>query len=316
MSQQLYVPTDARGTQYVGDDEIHWSLPEQAPDGVLQPGAPVAAGPGSPLRLFTLEGLFEHGFGERIFLARIEAASGAEVTGFGVECDAAHLLAETAWSITGAARLAVDCASHVLGDRAATPLAGGSSLGQVLEACRAWLEHADEDAGGVLGRVARLATARRLRKRGAEVGELAFALALVDEDEDLDTFDDPDWAAVAAARDAVLAAVEALRHTAFPHLVEDENVRWELDSGASAEPPEVVGTPWGNFMAGRRSGIVPAWVAARDAAERARQAAEDTGGAAAREAEASWQVERLAEALDSGSSGDSRPSGEQDGGAR
>jgi len=297
VSQQLYVSTDARGTQYFGEAEIRWSLPVRAPGGTFKPGEVVKGTHKTPLPLLSLDGLLEGGLAERIFIAEVEAGSGAAEASFGLEADAARLVAETAWSITAAARFALDCAGHVLGDRAAISLPGGPSLGEVLAAARGWLEQSENGDGGLLGRMARVATAHRLRKQGAELGDFAFAVTVLDQQRDLDVLDDPEWVAIAATRDAVLSAVEALRHEAFPHLVEDENVRYELDSESNDAPPEIVETPWGSFMAGRRSGVVPAWIAARDAAERARQAVADDAGAEAGAAERAWQRELLLTAL-------------------
>jgi len=289
---QLFVSTDARGTQYFGGATIRWSLPVAARDGTVRPGEWVHASAETPLPLLDTDGLLDEGLTERVFRAEPRPGAGSRRTDFGLEVAEARLVSETPWTLSEAARFAIDCADHILGERASMALPSGPSLGDVLSAARRWLERAEGAEAGLLGRVARMATVHRLRKRSSDLSDLAFGLAVVDERRDLDTLNDPDWVAIATTRDAVLASVEALRHQAFPHLVEDENVRYEVDT-ENEGPPEVVPTPWGNFMAGRRSGAVPAWVAARDAAERARQAAADEGGPDAAAAERAWQVERL-----------------------
>jgi hypothetical protein len=59
-----------------------------------------------------------------------------------------------------------------------------------------------------------------------------------------------------------------------------------------------VDTPWGRFpVGGGGPKYAPAWAAARDAAERSREAAADLNGVAAAPAERSWQVGRLVELL-------------------
>ena len=82
---------------------------------------------------------------------------------------------------------------------------------------RQWLEDASGETG-LLGRISRLATLRRLRRQAGEVGGLAFDAVFDAEAADEDIFEDERWNAIAATRDAVLAAIEAVRHDAFPHL--------------------------------------------------------------------------------------------------
>ncbi|MDA8039236.1 MAG: hypothetical protein M0Z69_08760 [Actinomycetota bacterium] len=294
----LFVPTDARGVEYYMEEEFRWPLPHPSgrPGEWLDSGDKAAQSALTGLPLFSLTGLLGE-LGERIFVAEIAPPSGAEARLPGVvEVDSARLSAETAWNVQAAARFALDCAEHVLVDPGRLWLPSGATLGEVLRAARSWLESSDGDTG-LLGRISRIATARRLRKRGDDIGDLAFSITLEDEAADVDALDDPDWEALAAARDAVLSAVEALRHEAVPQLLESENVRYEEDSGALQPPPEPVDTPWGSFIGGRRAGIVPAWVAARDAASRARDAAADANGAAAGAGELAWQLERLRAAL-------------------
>lgn len=291
-SEILFVPTDAKGVQYHLETELFWPLPAAGGEGDWT--SPPERGPAAAghLTLLTLGALLEE-LGERIFVA--EAAPGAatpsDERGI-VEARSARLVRETAWSVHEAARFALDCAQHVLAEPTGLKLRSGASLEEVMAAARSWLDRSEGDAG-LLGRVSRIATARRLRRRGDEVGDLAFAITVEDESEDLDAMEDPDWEAVAAVRDAVLSAVEALRHDAAPQLLESENTRYEEDSTGLEPLPEPVDTPWGSFIGGRRAGVVPAWVAARDAAARARDAAGDANGPEAGELERGWQLDRL-----------------------
>jgi hypothetical protein len=302
-SDRLYVPTDAKGVEYHLEAELLWPLPaavpgqaRPAPGEWLHSSDVKAAPPVAGLPLFSLDGLLDE-LGERIFIAEIATSSGAESNLPGVvEVDSARLIDETAWNVKAAAHFALDCAEHVLADPASLKLGSGASVADVLRAAHSWLDSSEGDTS-LLGRFSRIATARRLRRHSGEVGDLAFSVTLEDEASDVDALDDPDWTALAAARDAVLSAVEAIRHQAIPQLLEAENVRYEEDGGALQLAAEPVSTPWGSFVAGRRAGIVPAWVAARDAAERARRAATDANGAEAGDEERAWQRLRLARAL-------------------
>ena len=290
MAGEIYlVPTDAEGAQRAGEDVTKWPLPVREPDGTLEPGAAIEPQAGTPIVLHDLDGLLDE-LGERIFLAEaLEEDSGAATR--------ARLVSETSWNLHEAARFALDCAEHVITAPDELRLPSGASLADILAEARARLDEEEQAGTGLLERISRLALARRLRHASDDVADLALLLTAEDEGEDLDALDDPHWTAVAAIRDAGLSAVEAIRHDALPRLFESENRRYEGDAGSVSPPSEIVSTPWGNFAAGGWAGVVPAFVAARDAAERARQAAADAGGQEAGEKERAWQRERLAAAL-------------------
>lgn len=299
----LFVPTDRHGKQIHDGEETIWSLPSPA-DGdnggavgtVLEPSAH------GQVALLDLDGLLD-ALSERIFVARHVAGT-------------AELVSETAWSLREAAYFALDCAEHVTRDLALQPVPTGDALSVVLSQVRKWLDDAPAADAALLGRVSRVATIHRLRRKGAELADLAFSAAIDNEADAESLFEDERWTAIAAAQEAVLAAVEALRHEAFPRFVEAGNLRYEesvtsgrsagataadvVAEGAVAAVGEAAGNPtaaWGLFTPGRRSGIVPAWVAATDAAERARQSAKDSHGAPAAEVERAWQRECLARHL-------------------
>jgi hypothetical protein len=273
----------------VNPSRRRWPLPEKDDTGGFRPGAIVRLEKDEPLVLRDLDGLLED-LGERIFEAeRIPGQEG--------EQEGARLLAETAWSLGGAARFALDCVDHIVGGSSELKLPGGASVTELIEQARRFLEEGDEKHSGLLQSVSRLALARRLKQQGDDVADVALRFAVEDEAADEDTFSDPAWTAAASLRDALLAAVEALRHEALPSLVEGENLLYERDEAAASPEPELISTPWGNFTGGGLKGVVPAWIAAQDAAARARQAMADTAGPAAGEAERAYQKELLAKAL-------------------
>ncbi len=294
----LYVPTDPEGRQFYGDHETLWPLPRSEADGSMIRDEPTVASPTSPLALFSADGLLEE-LNERIFVAAVTPTALVEDRPWGVAADGARLLAETPWSTSAAARFALDCAHHVLSlaDADSVRLKSGETLVDVVDAARQWLADAESADAGLLGRVSRIALARRLRRSSDRVAALAFGRTVADEASDIDAMDDPEWEAIAATRDAVLAAVDAVRHQAFPQLAERESARYEEDLVNASPEPEPISTPWGTFVVGAPGGIVPASVAARDAAERARQAAADAGGREAEAAERAWQRDRLIAAL-------------------
>jgi hypothetical protein len=286
----LFVPTDRHGSQFHGGEETIWSLPSPASEddeGVVAPGAVTTPPAGGRIVLLDLDGLLDE-LGERIFVAE---ASG----------DGAQLVGETAWSASAAANFALDCAERVAANAGSVALASGETLADAIAAARAWLEDASGADTGLLGRISRLATLRRLRRHAGEVGEVAFDAAIDVEAADADMFSDERWTAIAAARDAVLAAIEAVRQDVFPHLSSAEGSASESERREGMQkPPTVVDTPWGAFRSTHTNAIVPAWVAAAEAAERARQAVTDAGGTGAPEAERAWQRDRLAQALRGG----------------
>ncbi len=282
-----FVATDADGLQHHEGYRRRWPLPVRTagdwqPGGVVEPdehGAPV---------LLDAAGILEQ-LGECVFVAEAVGDDGA-----------ARLVAGTSWSEKAAATFALDCVEHIL---AAVPgsadaeLPGGGALGPIIASAREYSVSGTGTDGHRLGFVSRLAAARRLRREGVSVGDTVFLAAVQDEAADLDVLGDPGWDTLAAAREAVLAAVEAVRHVSVPFLVDLETRRYEAREEGRAIQGGEVDTPWGRFPVGGGSKYAPAWAAARDAAERSRQAATDLGGPPAGESERSWQVGRLTELL-------------------
>jgi hypothetical protein len=208
-----------------------------------------------------------------------------------------RLLAPTAWTVPSAARLALDLAEHVVGDAADVTVPGGKTLREVLNDARAVLTEEVGTEHHGLDRLHERIVLRRLKHEGGAVGDAAFSeLAL--KDADADVLDDPVWTAIASVRDAVFATVEAVQYARDRRRSEREGDRFEEDlekAGGVTTPGPTAGFGAGPISVhrGPRAGWAPAWVAAMDTAERARQAAEHSGGADAASAERAFQVERL-----------------------
>ncbi len=176
------------------------------------------------------------------------------------------------------------------------PTAGRS--GRSSPRLRQYLETGTGSDDHRLGFVSRIAAARRLRRESTAIGDAAFTAAAQAEGQGVDIWSDPAWGTLAAARDAVLAAVEAVRHVAFPFLVDRETRRYEAHEEHKVAEVDQVDTPWGRFaVGGAGPKYAPSWVAARDAAERSRQAATDLNGPTVGQAERTWQIARLEERL-------------------
>ncbi|HVC24914.1 MAG TPA: hypothetical protein VND23_04080 [Acidimicrobiales bacterium] len=290
------MPTDSHGMQHTDGLDVAWQLP----GGDGRPGALTTAPGGLVLR--TASALLDE-LGERIFEAAPSGTT-ADVDTAGVaRVTAATLVVESGWNVERAATFALDCAEHVLGDASEAVLPGGSTLGSVITDAREVIERASDGAEQRLGVLARLNAARRLRRKGEVIGDFAFEAALEDTESAIDALEDPAWTKIASTRDAVLAAVEALRHLALPRYVAARehtyDGRHDADEGTASAPSTMWATPWGpiTFGAEHRQDYEPAWVAARDTAVRARDAARSAGGDSAESDERAWQATTLARAL-------------------
>jgi hypothetical protein len=293
MTDQLYVATGAGGIEHAATGEIAWPLPNE------QAGAPGAATTGSePLVLRRPAALLD-ALDEDIY--RAEALVDVKDLGDTVETSSARLVEKTRWDSDVAARFAIDCAEHALEGTEHVALPDGEELAPILAGARLVLERDERGSDERLGFLARLAAVRRLRKLRDSVSDAVLASTTADLGDDLDVVDDAKWAALAAGGEAVLAALEAVRHVALPRYVRsrEEAVDEHSDDAPPTSNPEFM-TPWGPiaFGAGHQSPYVPAWVGARDAAMRAREAAHDRGGDEAAAAELAWQANRLGEVLE------------------
>ena len=211
-------------------------------------------------------------------------------------------LHRTGWNPTVAARFALTCAEHALGASADVSLPSGSTLGEVVAEAKRFIEaSASESDERTLARLSVLATARRLRRSGGEIGDLARAIVAEDTEHELEATNDPAWLTAASIADAVLAAVEALRHVAMPRYVgEREEVAGSRDDQVgTAVQPAFFSTPWGDFVVGaeHESPYTPASHLAREASFRARESVREQQGDAAAAAERAWQAGELASLL-------------------
>ena len=284
-----FLATDTNGLQHHDGYKRQWHLPTPGADG-WQPGEAVEPDEHGRPVVFSAAELLDQ-LGERVFVAEdIDADSGA-----------ARLLAPTAWSETTAASFALDCVEHLLGivpGSAEADLPGGGTLGAIIASARQYIAEGAGSDTARLGLVSRIAAARRLRREGTAIGDAAFTAATQAEGQGIDIWSDPAFETLAAARDAVLAAVEAVRHVALPFLAERETRKYEAREERKSADVDEVDTPWGRFaVGGAGPKYMPSWVSARDAAERSRQAAADLAGTEGAEAERAWQLERLAQHL-------------------
>ncbi|MGD0743504.1 MAG: hypothetical protein ABSA31_09545 [Acidimicrobiales bacterium] len=301
MSEVLYVPVDEGGVEHAAAGDVAWALPGD--DGV-----PVTTDAARGLVLRTPAALLDV-LDEVIY--RAEPVHGAaQVTDGAMTVSSARLTTRTPWGTESAARFALACASHVLGDRADLRLPDGSTLGEIAADAQHVLEETGPDSAERLGRLARLSDLWRLHREREELGDVAFDLALDDEAKNLDTFDDPAYESVVPVIDAVLAAITALRHYALPRSEVNREERREereehraLGTRSMYKPPTVQGTPFGSVMVGggpRLGGGEPSWTGARESARHARLAARAAKGATGERGEREWQAAMLSSLLESG----------------
>lgn len=283
-----FVATDAEGMQHHEGRWTRWSLPTLQGSSWLPGDVLGAESDGTPVMLSAGQLLDE--LAERIYLAEPVGDDGA-----------ARLVRGTSWSARVAADFALDCVDHILGVVAGArdaELPGGGTLGAIIVSARQYLSTQAGDEAQRLGLVSRIAAARRLRRESTAIGDAAFTAATQAEGEGIDVSSDAAWETLAAAHDAVLSAVEAVRHVAVPFLAQREARRYEAREDGKGVEVDEVDTPWGRFaVGGGGPNYVPSSIAARDAAERSRQAAIDLDGPQAGDAERDWQAARLVERL-------------------
>jgi hypothetical protein len=301
MTDPLYVATDADGVEHTTDGDIAWQLPST--------GATTTARADHPLVLrdpAALLGVLEEA------IHRAEPVGETAPSGDGtVHATAARLVSETGWGTGSATRFALSCADHVLGDARGVPLPDGTPLGKVVSDAQRVLDGIEPRPGGdlgYLGYVARLSALRRLHRERGELSDLASAAMVADEAKDVEALDDPAYATVVPIVDAVLAAIEALRHHVLPRSemgledrAEEREQQRMLEGKLEIGVPTVTVTPTGPVMSGGGPKLLahePAWTSAREAARHARLAARDRGGPTGEEDERSWQASALASLLE------------------
>jgi hypothetical protein len=288
---QYFVATDETGVERMSGDSIRWTVPSDD-------GAAIALTRPDGLRIVLREPVaLLDTLDDVIWIAEPDDGVTATDVDGEFSTHSARLVRRTAWDQTAAARFAIDCAEHAIGRAAEVELPNGQKIADVLAAARAFLDSAT-DPGTHLGPLARLATIRRLKRENRLVTDLAYGLSMEDINNELDTTLDAAWTSAASVADSLFAALEALRHLAFPRYVgARENLAVEQGNHHEddAVPPSILTTPWGAISIGgdHESPYLPAAVAAREAALRAREAVRDRDGADGERAERAWQAERL-----------------------
>jgi hypothetical protein len=292
---QYFVATDEFGVERMSGDPIQWTVPSKADTSI-----DLTRPDGRPLVIREPIALLDS-LDDVIWIA--EAVGPViETHGDGkIVVQAARLVHRTSWAPASAARFAIDCAEHAIGNAGEVVLPNGQSIAQALNDARAFLDSATDPAAH-LGHLARVATIRRLKRENRLVADLAYGLSMEDISAELDTTLDVAWTSAASAADSLFAALEALRHLAFPRYVrarENLAVEQNAHGGTDTVQPGIFTTPWGPISIGadHESPYLPAAIAAREAALRAREAVRDRGGANAEIAERRWQAEHLRSSL-------------------
>jgi hypothetical protein len=297
MTDQLYVATGRTGVEHAAAGPVRWTLPARG-DGVT------VAAAGQSLHLRPPGALLD------VLEAEIyEAVPVGDATTRAqgvVSVGSARLVRRTGWDTRTAALFAIDCAAHAVDGSPWATLPDGTPPGDVLDDARRAVEGASDSGTDRLDYWARVSALRRMRRDRDELAELSRGLVVEDEARDVDAVDDPDYATVIPAADAVLVAIEALRHHLLPHLYTEITDKLEeaaevhnLDRRTAMSTPTVIATPFGPTVAGAPLILQyePAWAGAREAARHARQAAKDRGGHSAEIAEGAWQTAALTAVL-------------------
>jgi hypothetical protein len=298
MSDELYVATDATGIEHAASGRIEWVLPR---DGVA-----TDITPGATIILRRADALLED-LDERIFRATSEEVRPLTACGT-LEVTTARLVSETSWNATSATRFALGCARHLLDQVGDIALPDGTSLTAILDDAQRVLDGISTDPAPRLDYLARVRALRRLKHARRDIAEQSSE-ALADDDlKDVDALDDATYEKFAPITDAVLAAIEALRHHVYPHLYmqaedsHEERLEHKVEDRETLfSVPKITGTPWGSVMYGGGANIEydPAWTSAREAARHARMAIKDLKGPTAEHEELTWQADALEQVLNS-----------------
>jgi hypothetical protein len=298
MSDELYVTTDAAGTEHAALGRIEWVLPR---DGVASDITP-----GVTLILRRADALLEE-LDERIFRATSDEKRPLTAHGT-LEVTTARLVSETSWNSTSATRFALGCARHLLDEVGDVALPNGTSLTTVIDDAAKVLDGISTDAVERLDYLARVRALRRLRHARRDIAEQSSETLADDDVKDVDALDDPAYEKLAPITDAVLAAVEALRHHVYPHLYihaedsyEERLEHWVEDRKTPLPVPTILVSPFGASMSGGGPNIEydPAWTSAREAARHSRMAIKDLNGPTAEAEELKWQADALEQVLNS-----------------
>lgn len=292
---QYFVATDEFGVERMSGEPVQWAIPKNGEQSIA-----LSRPDGEPIIIRSRLALLDT-LDEVIWIAEPVGPITEERDSGEVLVRSARLVRRTTWDATAAARLAIDCAEHAIGDAANVVLPNGQRVEDVLVDARAFLDSASDPAAH-LGLLSRLATIRRLKRENRLVTDLAYGLSIEDLNNDLDVTLDPAWTSAASVADSLFAALEALRHLAFPRYVRAREAL-AVEQGTHGDPsasPTILSTPWGAITVGgseHESPYLPSAVAAREAALRAREAVRDRDGADAEAVEQRWQADHLAPML-------------------
>jgi len=292
----LYVPTDANGFEHTPGGVVAWISPD---------GGMVRTATSEQPVLLREAGALLDVLDECIYRAEALGESATSSDGV-VSARAGRLRGLTPWDTEAAAAFALDCVVHVLGDSADATLPDGTTFAEVVAEARGALGGLSDAAGAHLGLLVRLGALHRLKKDRWELGAVATGLVSDDVVRHLDALEDPRYEAIAPIVDAVLAAIEALRHHVLPRLlvgledsVEENEEHRVLDRQTVLHVPRLESTAWGPVEVGGSPSLPfePAWSSAREAARHARTCARSRGGAPAESDERAWQAARLSDIL-------------------
>jgi hypothetical protein len=262
--------------------------------------------PGVTLILRRADALLED-LDERVFRAASDQGGSPNASGT-LEVMTARLVAETNWNATSATKFALECARHLLDEVGDVTLADGTSLSAVLDDAERTVDDISSDGRERLDYLARVRALRRLKHARRDIAEQSLEALADDDAKDADALDDPAYEQFAPITDAVLAAIEALRHHVYPHLylraedaVEERLEHSVEDRKTLYQMPKMESTGFGPVMFGGGPNIEydPAWTSAREAARHARMAIKDRNGSTAETAELVWQAEALERTLNS-----------------
>ena len=291
VAESLYVATDEDGVEHGPEGEVHWKLP--GGDHAL------TVGEGQPLVLLPVSLMLDR---LDACIWRAEPVATANLSPDGSTTAAsARLVQRTSWDVRSATGFALDCAAHSLGRAVDATLPDGTTLQSVLDYARQLTSDNDRSSEARLGYFARLSALRRLKQQRGDLSDMQGELISEDAVHDIAALDDPAYATLLPVAEAVLAAIEALRHQVLPRAYAlTAEARQEREAHAensrAGAVPTLEPTPWGTIEVGghRVLEFAPAWASARNAARYARHAALLRGGKAAEQAEQEWQIDALA----------------------
>lgn len=290
MSDKFYVATGRDGVEHTAVGPVRWTLPDAS-------GNPTVAESGRSLALRRTGELLDVLEAE-IYEAEPLGEVATDRQGV-VAVSSARLVRHTKWDSKTATMFAISCAAHAVDARPEAKLPDGTALSAILEDARRAVEGVSDGGVDRLDYWARVRALRRMRHDRDELADQSRELAYKDEARDVDALDDLGYASVISVTDAVLAAIEALRHQLLPHLythfidnIEESLEAENLDRQTPLGTPTITATPFGPSISGAPPELPydPAWTGAREAARHARQAADDRGGASAEAEEAAWQA--------------------------